>query len=146
SLDDEALRVVSAMPKWTPGRQNGEAVRVKYTIPVAFRLGSHETPKADGSFQPAESTGEQVEIDEEGRITINGKEVKRYLFEQPIVIANFMVNHAEHFDYVIDGNPLTSKELLEKNSTLNPIMSIEYVQKDSEHPKDRLLITTKKTE
>ena len=37
-LDAEALRVVSAMPKWTPGRQKGQPVRVKYTIPVTFRL------------------------------------------------------------------------------------------------------------
>jgi TonB family protein len=37
-LDAEALRVVSAMPKWTPGRQNGQPVRVKYTMPVTFRL------------------------------------------------------------------------------------------------------------
>ena len=37
-LDAEALRLVSAMPKWKPGRQNGEAQRVKYTIPVNFRL------------------------------------------------------------------------------------------------------------
>ena len=37
-LDVEALRVVSSMPAWTPGMQNGEAVRVQYTIPVAFQL------------------------------------------------------------------------------------------------------------
>ena len=37
-LDAEALRVVSAMPKWTPGRQKGQPVRVKYTMPVTFRL------------------------------------------------------------------------------------------------------------
>ena len=37
-LDAEALRVISLMPRWEPGRQNGEAVRVKYTIPVTFRL------------------------------------------------------------------------------------------------------------
>ena len=36
-LDAEALRVVNAMPKWTPGRQNGSPVRVKYTVPVTFR-------------------------------------------------------------------------------------------------------------
>lgn len=36
-LDAEALRLVSAMPKWKPGRQNGEVQRVKYTIPVNFR-------------------------------------------------------------------------------------------------------------
>lgn len=38
SLDKEAIRVVSSMPKWVPGRQNGSAVRVKYTLPVTFRL------------------------------------------------------------------------------------------------------------
>ena len=38
SLDREALRVVNSMPRWTPGRQNGQPVRVKYTLPVSFRL------------------------------------------------------------------------------------------------------------
>ncbi len=38
SLDKEAQRVVKSMPKWIPGRQNGSPVRVKYTVPVTFRL------------------------------------------------------------------------------------------------------------
>jgi protein TonB len=38
SLDKEAVRVVKSMPRWNPGRQNGSAVRVKYTVPVLFRL------------------------------------------------------------------------------------------------------------
>ena len=38
SLDKEASRVVRAMPRWIPGKQNGSAVRVKYNVPVAFRL------------------------------------------------------------------------------------------------------------
>ena len=38
ALDEEALRVVRGMPKWYPGKQNGVSVRVKYTIPVSFRL------------------------------------------------------------------------------------------------------------
>ena len=38
SLDKEATRVVAQMPKWIPGKQNGSAVRVKYTVPVTFRL------------------------------------------------------------------------------------------------------------
>ena len=37
-LDAEALRVIGEMPKWTPGKQKGEAVRVKFTLPVTFRL------------------------------------------------------------------------------------------------------------
>ena len=39
-LDKEAIRVISSMPKWKPGKQRGKAVRVKYTVPVVFRLQS----------------------------------------------------------------------------------------------------------
>ncbi len=38
SLDKEAIRVIKSMPRWTPGRQRGKSVRVKYTLPVNFRL------------------------------------------------------------------------------------------------------------
>ncbi len=38
SLDKEAVRVVKSMPKWKPGKQRGKAVRVKYTVPINFRL------------------------------------------------------------------------------------------------------------
>ena len=37
-LDKEALRVIASMPKWKPGKQRGKEVRVKYTVPVTFRL------------------------------------------------------------------------------------------------------------
>ena len=37
-LDKEALRVLGNMPKWKPGMQKGQAVRVKYTVPVSFKL------------------------------------------------------------------------------------------------------------
>ena len=36
-FDKEALRVVKSMPKWIPGTQNGQPVRIRYTIPVIFR-------------------------------------------------------------------------------------------------------------
>jgi len=36
--DEEAVRVVEAMPKWTPGRQRGKAVRVSFNLPVRFTL------------------------------------------------------------------------------------------------------------
>ena len=38
SLDKEALRVINSMPKWNPGMQRNKPVRVKYTVPVMFRL------------------------------------------------------------------------------------------------------------
>ena len=38
SLDKEAVRLVKSMPRWSPGKQNGSAVRVKYTVTVTFKL------------------------------------------------------------------------------------------------------------
>jgi protein TonB len=38
SLDAEAIRVISGMPNWIPGKQKGQVVRVKYTVPIVFRL------------------------------------------------------------------------------------------------------------
>ncbi|MBQ9679002.1 MAG: energy transducer TonB [Prevotella sp.] len=38
NIDREAVRLIKQMPKWTPGKLNGSVVRVKYTVPVTFRL------------------------------------------------------------------------------------------------------------
>ena len=38
-LDKEAIRVIKCLPKWLPGRKNGVPVRVKYSIPITFKLG-----------------------------------------------------------------------------------------------------------
>jgi protein TonB len=38
SLDKEAIRVIKSMPNWSPGKQRGKSVRVKYTLPVNFKL------------------------------------------------------------------------------------------------------------
>ena len=38
SLDKEAIRVIKSMPTWKPGKQRGKPVRVKYTLPIVFRL------------------------------------------------------------------------------------------------------------
>ena len=42
-LDAEALRVTNAMPLWTPGKQKGKAVNVKFTLPITFKLNAPET-------------------------------------------------------------------------------------------------------
>ena len=98
-LDAEALRVVNAMPNWTPGTQNGQTVRVKYAVPISFRLKGDEnpnavgtfTPNAEGSFIPTDFkslSAEEVikrlpgaEIDKDGNVTINGKPVKKILVD-----------------------------------------------------------------
>ena len=154
SLDEEALRVISTMPKWTPARHNGEAVRAELSLPVSFR------PKGtDLISEMSESTSFKdftqrlpgAVMDENGKITINGKEVKRIVFDgsdNPLAMAfaNIILNDAEYFDYEIDGVPVSVKKLKERTSSQDTIKSVEYIQRDSEHPKDRLLITTKKAE
>lgn len=45
-LDAEAVKVVKAMPKWTPGMNNGKAVRVQYTLPIVFKLSGDSTTTA----------------------------------------------------------------------------------------------------
>lgn len=42
-MDQEAMRVVRAMPNWTPGKQDGKPVAVQFTLPVKFSLGNSQT-------------------------------------------------------------------------------------------------------
>ena len=49
SLDAEAERIITGMPKWIPGMQNGENVRVKYTIPISFSLGEVQYEVVSGN-------------------------------------------------------------------------------------------------
>ena len=60
-LDQEALRVVNLSPKWIPGKQRGEAVRVKYTLPVMFKLGN-DAPESKSADTPTR----EAKVDENG--------------------------------------------------------------------------------
>ncbi len=53
SLDQEALRVVNGLPKWVPGKQRGEAVDVRYTVPIQFALDGG--PGAEGTITVRET-------------------------------------------------------------------------------------------
>ena len=57
-LDAEALRLVRSMPKWIPGKQKGQSVRVRFTLPVTFRL-STETQPVNQPPAPASSAVRQ---------------------------------------------------------------------------------------
>lgn len=46
-LDAEAIRVVNAMPKWTPGKQKGQFVNVYYTLPIVFKLDDDKKQKTE---------------------------------------------------------------------------------------------------
>ena len=67
-LDEEAVRVIKAMPKWIPGKQDGKNVSVKYTIPLTFKL---DGPK--GSNTETESSSKEYNIVEEQPHFIGGQ-------------------------------------------------------------------------
>lgn len=56
SLDQEAVRVLSAMPKWNPGQSAGEIVRVKCTVPVTFKLPEHVWKQDSVNVADSDST------------------------------------------------------------------------------------------
>lgn len=92
ALDAEAIRVIQAMPNWMPGMQRGKNVRVKYTLPVNFRLQSNDKdmgPKPlvviDGEVKPANfdfntinpnEVEEIAVIKDEAAITLYGEKGK----------------------------------------------------------------------
>ena len=84
SLDAEALRVINAMPNWTPGRQNGQPVNVKYTVPLTFRLNGNDNK-------------EVAQISNAGSDALSAGET-------------FFVSAGETF-FVIDDKPATAEEV-----------------------------------
>ncbi len=59
ALDKESVRVISAMPKWEPGKYDGKAVKVRYTIPIRARLGN--TKKIDRKKRRLEKKQEKLD-------------------------------------------------------------------------------------
>lgn len=59
-IDEEAVRVVKAMPKWNPGMQDGEPVRVQYTLPFYFKISGNENTMTALSGTKWKGTGEGV--------------------------------------------------------------------------------------
>ena len=68
-LDAEALRVINAMPAWTPGKQDGKPVAVRYTIPVTFRS---DKGVAKGKGGVIELKGENYVPDNARSVTVEG--------------------------------------------------------------------------
>ena len=78
SLDAEALRVINAMPNWTPGRQGGQPVNVKYTVPLTFRLNGNdnkEVAQISNAGSDALSGGETFFVIDDKPVT--AEEVKQ---------------------------------------------------------------------
>lgn len=102
-LDKEALRVISAMPKWKPGKQGGKVVATRFTMPIDFRLPSDEpeerpvisaiTLKVDGA------------VPEEPTLKIRGKEVSKILVDgKEVPIGEFVENHPAAIGSFAEGD------------------------------------------
>ena len=77
-LDAEALRLISTMPKWVPGKQNGEVVRVKYTLPIQFALGGtnvDQTSKVESTNSHGEIVVVGLDPSERPLCIVDGKEI-----------------------------------------------------------------------
>lgn len=107
SLDAEALRIVNAMPNWTPGRQNGKPVRVKYTVPISFKLTGGETNKAKD---------DNVNTDN----TVNNKAVKETIEKDlALKVKNLLL--------VVDGKEVPESEI-DKYLSPEKIQSITVIK------------------
>ena len=120
-LDAEAIRVISAMPNWIPGKQNGKVVRVKYTVPLSFHL--------DGGGEEIDhlcrEDGTIVEIDiEKGDTTI----------AKPLFIVDGKVMDGKK---VYSINPKTIERYYMQNGQ-------EAIDKYGEKAKDGVILITLK--
>ena len=74
-LDNEAVRVVSQSPLWTPGKDaNGEAVSVKYTFPVLFQLPKATEPQKSITVRGRDENGKDIEVSSSDLVfVVNGE-------------------------------------------------------------------------
>ena len=107
ALDAEALRIVNAMPNWTPGRQNGKPVRVKYTVPISFKLTGGETNKAKDDNANTDNT-------------VNNKAIKETIEKDlALKVKNLLL--------VVDGKEVPESEI-DKYLSPEKIQSITVIK------------------
>ena len=125
-LDAEAIRVVSMMPKWIPGKQRGKAVAVKYTMPIMFRLKTPEAPKKEEEA-PALQIALKVESDSDA--------ANVGLANEPLRIQNvgLVVRGAEDKLplVVVDGKVMGRGTDLMAQIDVSQIQSISVLKDDS---------------
>ncbi len=116
SLDAEAIRVLKTMPKWNPGKQNGQNVRVKYALPVHFRLTGHEgnekkigsTDDSDDLVQAyKEAKGEMASLKAKYMIIVlDGKEVPENEIDEYLSLSP---NRIESISIIKDVDKMKAK-------------------------------------
>ena len=127
-LDAEAVRVVSMMPKWNPGKQRGKAVSVKYTMPIMFRLQS-----------PAPKT---VEVEPAGYLSINLKVDKEANPDDVDMVKNILRSKYTGVPFVVpseksplilvDGKEMSAGSDAMKDIPVDQIKSISVMKSEKD--------------
>lgn len=103
ALDGEAIRVLSSMPKWTPGMQDGQAVDVKYTLPIAFKL-----PDSEGALNPSKTTVREGETPNLLYL-VNGEVVSEISTLAPSSIGSIEILKGESAQVLLEKHNATDK-------------------------------------
>ena len=128
-LDAEAIRVVSMMPKWNPGKQRGKAVPVSYTMPIMFRLQS-PAPKA----VEAETAGYlsvDLKVDKEadpGNVDM----VKKILRSKYAGVVRFIVKGDKSPLIIVDGKEMGTGFDAMKEIPVDQIKSISVMKSEKD--------------
>ena len=128
-LDAEAIRVVSMMPKWNPGKQRGKAVPVSYTMPIMFRLQS-PAPKA----VEAETAGYlsvDLKVDKEadpGNVDM----VKKILRSKYAGVVRFIVKGDKSPLIIVDGKEMGTGFDAMKEIPVDQIKSISVMKSEND--------------
>lgn len=138
SLDAEAIRVVNSMPKWEPARQKGQSVRVRYTIPIQFRLQGNEGIVPDSKIDKAANTDKDVMV-----VGYDSKKQEKPIVEmQKRLVVRGDINPL----MIIDGKEVTSLDNIDGNdiASMTVIKNPESLKEFGEKGRDGvILITTK---
>ncbi len=146
-LDTEAIRVVSLMPKWKPGKQRGKAVAVKYTMPIMFRL---QTPEPK---QEETTLFQQINLKvESGSDSDNVDLVKNYLKHRNTGTKVYVAEGKSPLVIIDDevmgnGADVLSKIPVEQIQSISVLKNEEAKTEYGDKAKDGVIkITTKKKE
>lgn len=119
ALDKEALRLVSSLPRWKPGKQNGKLVKVNYTVKVEFKL----TPEQLSEYRKASRTGKLVA---KYVFSVSGKVVDEN--GEPVKGAAVVIKD-KNIGTITDNDGNYKLEMNDENATLIVMMS-GYINKE----------------
>ena len=132
---DEAARVTREMPKWIPGKQSGEAVRVQYVLPVKFKL-EGDTPKDVENILQGKTSGVNITNEEKSNIVLK---TSNYKGPQPLIVIDGKIKPETSIEQIKPDdikaiNVLKGEKALEKYGDKGENGVIEITMKNVKKP------------